>query len=172
MGLSEQFPFIYILRFTLLYFLSEILSAGPFTRNKVFLLFSIATVIQQSILCDHILAPLSNMKSEWVSGNVNISSSADHPVRFSSAMTPSRLWRPKASTCTMRKGSATWIASTMSLTVNTQLHAHSCRHFHQKLQKHTGGVLPQIRVQPLSEHCHVCGLLFMAVHDLTKCPAL
>lgn len=47
-------------------------------------------------------------------------SSADHHVRFSSVMTLSRLCKLKVSICMMKKGSATWIASTMWLMVSTQ----------------------------------------------------
>lgn len=76
-------------------------------------------------------------------GNINVRSSAGHLARFSSAMTPSRLCKPKASTCMMRKDSATWIASTTWPTVNT----HSffmplwCHHSLPKIAKHSEHML-------------------------------
>ena len=56
-------------------------------------------------------------------GNTDIISSTGRLVRSSSAMTLSRSCKPKASTCMTKKDSATWIASTMWLTVklHTQL---------------------------------------------------
>ena len=89
---------------------------------------SVLTLVssESSLIIQFILLPHQYWKILkfwlWISSpkpRTNVSSSAGRRVRSSSAMTRSRSCVPEASTCTMRKASATWTASTTWLTVNT-----------------------------------------------------